>query len=184
MAGSTVNPRIWVNADVYVAPVGTAGPTGVAAAWGAGWTALGLLSEDGMTEKNEQDQTDHYAYGAILVRTTKSKQKRTIKVTCLEDTPIVWGLVNPGSTAATATGITTRTVKVRNVPDPRAFGLQLVDGSIITRRIIPNAEVIEVGEVSMKDDEMAMYELMITIYPSAAGVLYTDITNDTQAVVV
>lgn len=188
MAGDVANPRIWVNADVYVAPVGTTAPTDVTTAWAAAWDALGLLSEDGMTETREEESTDHYAWGGILVRTTRSKHKRTFTVTALEDNPTVWGLVNPGSTATTSAGptppagVTTRQVYVPG-PDPRAFGLELVDGDITKRRVIPRGEVVAVGDVTISDNEMAMYELTINVYPDGAGVLYIDITDDPQAVV-
>lgn len=181
--GDTENPRIWVNADVYVAPVGTAGPTDIDTALNGAFDALGLLSEDGMTESRDQEQTDHYAHGGILVRTTKSKHKRTMVVTALEDNPTVFGLANPGSSAVTAAGVTTRTVKIPNQPDPRAFVLELVDGDITRRRYIPRGEVTEVGEVTIADDEMEMKELTITIYPDENSVLYYDITDDPQAVV-
>lgn len=182
MAGDTANPRIWLGADVYVAPVGSTAPVDVTAAWAAAWVALGLLSEDGMTESREDDTTDHYAWGGILVRTTRSKHKRTLQVTALEDNKTVWALLNPGSSAATTTGLTTRTVKVPT-PDPKAFGFELKDGTVTKRLIVPRGEVIEVGDASYSDSEMAMRELTINVYPSALGVLYTEITNDVQAVV-
>lgn len=182
MAGDVDNPRIWVNADVYTAPLGSTAPTDVASPWGAAWDALGLLSEDGMTEAREDEVTDHYAWGGILVRTTRSKHKRTITVTALEDNPTVFALVNPGSSAVTNAGITTRTVKVPQ-PDHRAFGLELKDGSITKRRVIPRGEIVSVGEVQISDNEMAMYELTVNIYPDGYGVLYYDITDDPQAAV-
>jgi hypothetical protein len=184
VAGDIENPRIWVNADVYVADVGADEPNDVTAEWPSAWAPLGLLSEDGMTEANEQELTDHYAYGGILVRTTKSKQKRTIQVAALEDNPTVWSLVNPGSEATSGGGVTTREVKIRNAPDPRAFGLELRDGDITSRIVIPRGEVTEVGDRSIVDNQMAMFELTITVYPDAEGVLYYEITDDPQAEVV
>ena len=186
MAGDTDNPRIWVNADVYVGDVGSTAPTDVTTALDAAFEALGLLSDDGMTESREDESTDHYAYGGILVRTTRSKHKRTITVTALEDNPVVFDLVNPGSTASTSAGptppagVTTRTVKVPQ-PDPKAFVLELVDGDVTKRRHIARGEVVAVGDVQISDNEMTMYELTINIYPASDGTLYTDITDDTQA---
>jgi hypothetical protein len=183
MAGDVANPRIWSGADVYVADVGTTAPTDIATAWAAGWEAVGLLDGDaGMTESREEDQVDHFAWGGVLVRTTRSKHKRTITVTALEDNAVVFGLVQPGSEAETTTGITTRTVIVPTT-DPRAFGLELVDGDITKRRVIPRGEIVSVGEISLNDSELAAYELTINIYPDAEGVLYLDITDDPQAVV-
>lgn len=189
MAGDVDNPRIWANADVYVADVGQAGPITTTDAWPAPWDALGLLSEDdGIVESRDQDVTRHYAYGSILVRTTRSKHTRTIKVTALEDTLLVYGLVNPGSLSETAGAATTRTVVVPQT-DPRSFGLEVRDGDITKRRIIPRGEITEVGDVQYSDDEMTTYELTIEVYPvideatygTPLGVLYLDITDDPQA---
>lgn len=189
MAGDVNNPRIWVNADVYTAPLDTDGPTDTTTAWPGTWDALGLLSEDdGIVESRDQDKTDHYAYGGILVRTTRSKHKRTIKVTALEDNDVVFGLVNPGSLVETVGDLTTRTVVVPQT-DPRSFGLEVRDGDITKRRIIPRGEITEIGDVSYSDDEMAMFELTIDVYPvvdeetygTPLGVLWLDITDDPQA---
>ena len=180
MAGDISNPRIWEGADAYVAPYGASQPADVITAWPVGWQPLGLLSEDGASEARDQDVTDHYAWGGTLVRTTKSKHKRSIKITCLEDNPVVFDIVNPGSAASTdETGLTTRTVKTPTA-DPRAFGLELRDGDITRRRIIPKGEVITVGEVKFADAEMTGYELTINIYP-VNDVLYIDLTDDPQA---
>jgi hypothetical protein len=186
MAGDVDNPRIWLNADVYVADLGTTAPVDVVAAWAAGWEFIGLLGEDGMTEAREQDSTDHYAWGSILVRNVRSRHKRTFVVNALEDTHLVFGLLNPGSTALTSagptppTGTTTRTVKVPT-SDPRAFGFELVDGDLTKRIVIPRGEVTEVGDRTFSDSEMDMRELTITVYPTSDGTLYTEITDDPQA---
>lgn len=266
MSGDTANPRVWFNADVYVGPVGSTQPTDVTAPLNASLKALGLLSEDGMTETRGDTTDDKYAWGGILVRTTRSKHKRQFKVAALENNSTVFGLVNPGSTtspvfgtsqsitgtAATdlinlnahgfvsgqavtfatltggtgltagttyyvmatglttnafkvsatsggtaidfstditagtvagATGATVRTVKVP-VADPRMFVLELTDpagAGAKMRRVVPRAEVTEVGDVSFSDSEMVGYELTITVYPDSSGVLYKDITTDPAA---
>lgn len=181
MAGDVANPRIWSGADVYVAAVGTTAPTDIATAWAAGWEAVGLLDgEAGMTESRTEDVVDHFAWGGVLVRTTRSKHKRSFTFTALEDNLVVFGLIQPGSTAVTTTGITTRTVIVPTT-DPRAFGVELVDGVITKRRVIPRGEIIAVADTSFNDAELAVYEVTVNIYPDAAGVLYLDITDDPQA---
>lgn len=180
MAGDTENPRIWVNADVYVGDVGSTAPTDTTTALDAAFEALGLLSEDGMTESRSEDVTDHHAHGGILVRTTRSKHKRTMTVTALENNPVVFDLVNPGSSASTTTGTTTRTIKTPS-PNPKAFVIELVDGDVINRRVIPRGEVIEVGDVTFSDADLTAYELTINIYPASDGTLFLDITDDPQA---
>jgi hypothetical protein len=182
LSGDTENPRIWAGADVYVAPVGTARPTNVSTGLNVAFEALGLLSEDdGITESRNEDITDHFAYGGILVRTTRSKHKRSIKVTALEDNPVVFDLVNPGSLVLSTSGVTTRTVKVPT-SNPKAFVFELVDEDIVKRLAIPTGEVIEVGDVKISDNAIASRELTINIYPDADGILYYEITDDPQAV--
>lgn len=264
MAGTTTNPRVWFNADVYVAPVGTAQPTDTTTALNAALKPLGLLSEDGMTETRGDTTDDKYAWGGILVRTTRSKHKRTFKVAALENNSTVFALVNPGSTSVPATvaavtatastdlvnlnahglvagntvvfsaltggagltagttyyviatglttnsfkvsataggsavdittdmtagtmtvtsGTYTRTVKVP-VSDPRMFVIEMTDPAgtgAKMRRVVPRAEVTEVGDTVFSDSEMVAYELTVTVYPDSAGVLYLDLTTDPAA---
>lgn len=182
MAGDTANPRVWLNGDVYTAPVGSTAPVNVAAAWDTAWKAVGLLSEDGLTEAREEDSTDHYAWGGILVRTTRSHHKRSFSFTVLEDNLVVFGLVAPGSTAATATAITTRTIKVPTV-NVVAFGVEMKDGTVTKRLVIPRGEVVEVGDTTFGEADMAMRELTVNVLPASDGTLYKEITNDPQAVV-
>jgi hypothetical protein len=179
MAGDIDNPRIWSGADVYVAPVGTTAPTNLSSSLNAAYKALGLLGEDGATENRDQDVTDHYAWGGILVRTTRSKHKRTITVIALEDNLTVLGLVEPNSVTTDNGTIATTIVSVPSNPDPRSFVLQLSDGTVDKRRHIARGEVTEVAEITLADSEMTAYELTISIYP-VDEVLYTDITDDPQ----
>lgn len=181
-AGDTANVRVWLNGDVRVATVGTTAPTDTSTAWAAGWSKLGLLSEDGLTTEMENDSNDFFAWGGIKVKTVRSKFSRTFKVTALENSDVVYKLVNPGSTSATATGITTRTVK-NPTSDIRAFGFEKSDGSTISRIVVPRGEVTEVAEVKSSADEMTMYELTISVYPASDGTQYIEITNDAAAAV-
>jgi hypothetical protein len=194
VAGDTANPRIWTEADVWVAPpltIPTIAPGGdlsdlfdlLAADLSAEWDALGLLSEDGMTEHRDENTTDHFAWGGILVRTTRSKYKRTFKVAALEETAVPFGLVNPRSTSDTDGDVTVRTIIVPQ-PDPRSFILETRDGDNTRRRYIPRGEVVEVGDVLYGPEEMQKFELTINVYPDGDGQLFYDITNDLQAAVV
>lgn len=183
MAGEIENARIWIDGDVYVGPTDAPAPTDVDTPLDADFEALGLLSEDGTTESRTEDRTDHWAWGGggTLVRTTRSKHKRTIKVIALEDNAVVFGLTDPGSDVDTAGGVTTRTVRPPE-PDPRSFVYETTDGDVVRRRYIPRGEVSEVADVVDSDSAISQKELTITVYP-VDGVLYQDITNDPQAAI-
>lgn len=180
--GSTENPRIWLGGKVHEGPVGTTAPDDVETALDGDFNDLGLLSEDGTEEARDDDTSEHYARGGVLVRVTRSKHKRTIKVSCLEDNPIVQSLINPGSTQSTTLGLTTRSIKIPT-PNPRAFVITDTDGTYTARKSIARGEVIEVGP-EKRGPEMTMRELTIVVYPSADGTLYTEITDEPAAVVV
>lgn len=183
MSGSVDNPRLWEGADLWTGPIGTALPTALTDAMTTipAWKAVGLLSEDGASESRDEDTSDFYAWGGKLIRTKRSKHKRSIKVTALEDNLVVFGLVNPGSTVSTTTGVNTRTVKIPK-SEKLSFVLEMVDGDISRRRHIPTGEVTEVAEVSLSESDLQAFELTITIYPDSNDVLYVDIDNDPQGV--
>ena len=133
-----------------------------------------------MTESREDDKTDHYAWGGTLVRTTRSKHKRTLRVIALEDNPVVFNLVNPGSDVETTSGVTTRTVKTPQ-PNPQSFVIERTDGDITSRLYVPRGEVLDVGDIESSDSSITQKELTITVYPDGDGVVYIEITDDPQA---
>jgi hypothetical protein len=181
MSGDPTNTALWQNADVYIAPSGTAGPTDVSTAWASGWDAVGLLDgEKGFTEARSDTSSDYYAWGGILVRKTKTKHKRTIKFIALEDNDTVFNLVNPGSARTTATGITTATVKVPTNAD-FAIGFEVRDGTKVRRRSVLRATLESVGDVVNSEGTLTAHELTVVLYPASDGTLYTDVSGTVVA---
>jgi hypothetical protein len=177
MSGDPTNTALWANADVYLADVGTVGPTDVSTAWAVGWTPVGLLDGDkGFTEARSDTANDYYAWGGILVRKTKTKHKRTIKFVVLEDNAAVFGLVNPGSTRSTASGVTTATISVPTNAE-FAIGFEVRDGDKIRRRSVLRATLESVGDIVDSEGALAFYEVTVVIYPDGDGVLYTDVSG-------
>lgn len=116
MAGNNANVTIPAGVICYMAPIGTTAPTDLTTAWAAAWLAgdPGILAEETSDLNFDSDTNDFYGryqFGTLLVRHTNDKQKISFNVGFLEDNKTSWALTNPGSTAATVTGITTRTYK-------------------------------------------------------------------------
>lgn len=178
MAGDTTNAHSWDGADVYVGDVGSTGPTDLTTALDAAFDAVGLLDGDeGFTEARDEDRADHYAWGGILIKTTRAHHKRTLRFVALEDNLVTFGLLNPGSTTATTTGVDTRTVK-SPVSDPRAFVFELKDGGVVTkRRHVPSGEVSEVGDIVDSEGNVVAYDITVSVYPASDGTLWKDIVN-------
>ncbi|PPG39468.1 hypothetical protein [Pseudoclavibacter sp. RFBA6] len=181
MAGNPKATQLWQGADVYIAPLGTAGPSDLTASWAAAWKAVGLLDgEEGMTEAREAETGEHYAWGGVLYRRTSSKHKRTFKFIALEDNAVTFGLVNPGSTRTSTAGVRTSKVKNPLAGVQFAIGHNLVDGTKVKRRIAKTAEVVEVGEIKESETEPTVYEITVVVFPESDGTLYTTIETDPE----
>lgn len=183
MAGNAKNTSQWAGADVFIAAPGTAGPADLTSAWPSGWKPAGLLDgEEGFTEARDQESSEKYAWGGILVRKTTSNHKRTIRFVALEDNAVVFGLVNPGSERVTADGVRTSVVKVPVAGTRFAIGFETRDGNRTKRRIVEMAEVEEIGEIKDSETEPTIYDITTVLFPDADGVLYTDIETDPEHV--
>jgi hypothetical protein len=179
MTGNAKHVAQWAGADVYIAPVGTTGPSDLSAAWPAGWAPVGLLDgEEGFTEAREDETSEKYAWGGIIVRRSKSKHKRTIRFVALEDNDTTFELVNPGSERIAVDGVRTSIVKVPTAGESFAIGFETRDGSRSKRRIVDTAEVQEVAEIKDSETDPTVYDITVIIFPDADGVLYTDIETD------
>lgn len=177
MAGDTANAALWEGADVFVAVAGTAGPTDTWTDWAVAWEAAGLLSgTDGFTETRDEDKNDYYAWGNILVKSTKTNQRRTIKFVALEDNEVVFNLINPGSTRTTASSVTTSVVKT---PTNAVFaiGFELHDGDKVKRRSVLHAQLDAVGDKKESEDGLASVEITVVILPESDGTLYQEVSG-------
>lgn len=181
MAGDPTKVGLWINADVYIGAVGATMPIDTDTPLDAGLKAVGLLSGDeGFTESRDEDSSDYYAWGGLLIRKQKSKHQRKIRFVCLEDNLTTFGLVNPGSTRGTAdptTGDVVSTIKVPTTSE-LAVVFELRDGAKIKRRAVKRCTVDTVADITDSEGDMAVYDVTIALYPEADGTLYTEISND------
>lgn len=178
MAGDSKNTQLWESADIYIAPEGTLGPTDLTTAWAAEWKVAGLLNgEEGITQGREEETGEHYAWGGILYRRTRSKHKRSFKFIALEDNDVTFALVNPGSTRTSAAGVRTAAIKVPK--DARfAIGMELHDGDHVKRRWAKTASVQEVAEIKESETDPTVYEVTTLVFPEPDTTLYHEVETD------
>jgi hypothetical protein len=178
MAGTTANAALWQNADVYIADVGATAPTDVSSTWDASWEAAGLLNgEDGFVMSRDEEVAEHFAWGGVLVKKTRRNHKRTVQFTALEDNPVVFRLINPGSSApVTQSGLTTSVVKVP-VVEEFAIGFEVRDGNKIKRRTVKRATLEEVGEVTESESGLASVQITVVILTEEDGELYREVSG-------
>lgn len=181
MARDVDNVRVYgdVTSAVWVADKGTTLPTNPTTAPGVGIDDVGWLGDDGLTETRNVDSAEKKAWqGGVTVRTVKSSDSRQFKFVMLETNAITAGLVRPGSTVTTTTGITKTVVKAYLGQDIRAWILDTVDGPIHTRKNIATGEITDIGDVVYQSKEITGYEVTVTCYPDANGTLYEEYTDD------
>lgn len=187
MSGNVDNARLWANADVYIDPSGTAAiPADVETEWGTGWNLVGLLDgEEGFTETRDQETTDLFAWGGILVRRTKTKYVRSLGFVALEDNETVFSLVNPGSPAPTVDGGSGLTTRKIQVPKPKKIkaGFELRENDRVKRRFTETswAELSEVDERTESETALAVYTVTLVLYPDADGNLYSELIGTVTA---
>lgn len=169
MAGDTANAALWSDADVYVAPLGTTGPTEGTADWPAGWELVGLLNgDDGFTTTREQDVNDLYAWGGILVRTSRKNFKLTKKFSALEDNAVTRDLIWPDSPAGQII-----------VPKPKdvLIGFETREGDKVHRLITADHAQCDIdGDIVENESDLTKYEIVATIFPTGDKVLFDEQT--------
>lgn len=168
MAGNPANAALWTDADVYVGPTNATNPADVNTAFSAAWDLVGLLDGDaGFTQSRSWNKADIYAWGNVLVRTSRRNFKLTMKFTALEGAAqAVRDLVWPGSSATDLVVPRPAFVKV-------AFERR--EGTTISRLISTYRAEVEIdGDIVDKESDLTKYPLLATIYPEADGSLFVE----------
>lgn len=166
MAGDPSKASLWADADVYVAStLSTANPTDSSTAFGAGWGLVGLLDgEAGFVHARSQDTSDFFAWGGVLVRSSRRNFKQTTTFTALEDNDVTRDLIWPGSTA---------TALFVPKPVPVKIALEKREGDRVHRLITAQHAVIDLNsDVTESEADLTKYELLATIYPKGDGQLW------------
>lgn len=166
MSGNPDKASIWGDADVYVGPTTAIIPATKDDPFPGTWSLVGLLDgEAGFEESRSRDSTDYFAWGGLLIRTSRRNFVLTRKFIALEDNAVVAGMIWPGSGPG-----------VLAVPTPNArfkIGFQVKDGLKTKRAITRNyAEIEEIGTIKDSESELTKYEITVKIYPDANGVLF------------
>lgn len=167
MAGDPSNAALWTDADVYVGPLSAVNPASANDPFGSDWGLVGLLDgDDGMPESRDEDTDDKFAWGGILVRTSRAHFKLTKSFSVLEDNPTTRSLIWPGSS---------ETEIVVPVPVPVKVAFEVRDSGTgkIKRLITRLHAIVEVdGDVDQNETDLTKVTLVATIYPDSDKVLF------------
>lgn len=177
MANDAANVQVAVSGKASVAPTGTTAPTDSTTALAAGFTDLGWISNDGITEAYSDDTTEIRGNDGTVLRRIITGSAATLHLTLLESKSDVLELYHKGGTVSGTSGAFKIDVKAPNT-DPRSFAFDVLDGTEHLRIYVPNGEVTERGDIIYRNSEAIGYEVTISCYPNASAVLLTKFSDN------
>lgn len=157
-----------IGGSIWRAPVeGTTIPTDATSAL-TGFTCLGYVSSDGVTNANGRTVQNIRAWGGDVVLTTQTERTDTFAFELIESlNPEVLKTVY-GDDNVTGTDISTGIVVTANGAEDVEH-VYVIDqelrGGVKLRTVIPAATVTEVGDISYRDDQAIAYPVTLTALP-------------------
>lgn len=165
---------------VYMSTVGAVAPTNATAAWSTAWGELGFISEDGVTENPTMDNEEIKAWqSGAIVRRVITGSGLELSWTSIETNLRTLDLFYPGSVLTAVTGPPAETKLDIKLPvaTPKAFGLDVVDGTKRIRFVCPKGAIIDRGEVTYANGSAIGYQYTINVEPDASNLLATKYFN-------
>jgi hypothetical protein len=166
MSGDPTKANLWTDADVYVSfDLSATLPADASTPFGPAWNLVGLLDGDeGFPETRDEDTDDKFAWGGILVRTSRQHFKLTKSFTCLEDNDTTRQLVWPGSSATQI--VVPRPAKVLVAFETR-------EGEKVRSLITADhGECSLDGDHGENETDLESATIATTIFPTGEGVLF------------
>lgn len=165
MALDASKVRVAITGAIYVGPTGSTAPTDATSVVDSAFTDLGYVSEDGVTESHPDDVQEITAWqNGAVVRRVISKSDTTFQFTLIETKKGSLELYYKGSQVEVDGGGYKMDV-VAPQADPRAFVIDVIDGTKHERIYIANGEINERGDRNRNNSEASGYQVTLTAYP-------------------
>ena len=160
-----------VTGAVFVGPTTATLPTSPSTDL-TGFTELGHVSEDGLTNSNSMENTEIKDWGGTTVLNVQTGKSDTFKFKLLEVLnpevlKVVYGTDNVN--VDTLTGITTLKANAKDAGQHAYVFDMLLRGGAIKRIVIPCASITEVGDIVYVGNDATGYEITLGATPDSAG---------------
>ena len=166
MALASANVRVAVTGEISVGATTATAPTGTGGAL-TGFTGLGYVGEDGVTESRDRSTEDIKAWqNGDTVRTLVTEGSLTYNFKLLETTKAAVELAY-GTTVTQSVTDGNYVIVPTSTGGRKSFVIDVVDGSNLRRIYIPQGEVTEVGDTVYANGEAIGYEVTVTCYADA-----------------
>lgn len=158
-----------VNGGIWFADAGTTPPSDAVTALGADYTALGYVSEDGLTNSNSPESDTGKAWGGDIVITYQTEKPDTFSFTLIgaKDTDVLEAVYGSDNVSGTlATGITVTANAKEAEEHVWVFEVVMRDDTY-KRIVVPAGKVTEIGDIGYSDDAIVGYELTVQAFPDS-----------------
>lgn len=153
-------------------PLGTVLPDDAVAVIDPDLEPHGWMGDDGFTNNIQREVTKHYDFGGDPIKTTQDRYEETIAVTCCESNPTVLKTVFGDDNVTVDFSGGHRKISIRHdsAPLPRkSWVVRVVDGVKTRMLVIPEGQVVEIGEIVWLSSELVQYTLTIDCFKPASG---------------
>lgn len=165
---SAAKPNI--SGAIYRAPLTASLPTTADESL-VGFTCLGYISEDGITNSNSRESDEFKAWGGDTVLTSQTSYTDTFQFKLLEYLnadvkKTVYGSDNV--TGDISTGMTVSANSKELVSQAWVIDMIMRDDTM-NRIVIPSGKISEIGDVVYSDSELTAYDITVTAFPDSSG---------------
>lgn len=180
--GNVSTGKPGISGGVYYGATGTTLPTNATSSLAA-YTALGYVSEDGLTNSNSPESDTGKAWGGDIVITYQTEKPDTFQFTLIESKnanvlKAVYGSDNVTGTLATGLTVTANADEAEE--NIWVFDM-VMRNDTYKRIVVPVGKVTEVGDIVYKDDELVGYELTIQAFPDEDGNTHYEYITEADA---
>jgi hypothetical protein len=156
---------------VFFAPKGTAVPTDATTELSDAFKGVGYVSEDGVTNEVETDTEEIKAWGGDVVATPQTSYSEKFTLTLIETSAntlkVVYG--DDKVTVDESTGVITINHNSAEKTEMVMVIEVVMNDDRIKRIVVPKCKLIEMGEITYKDDEAIGYECTFQALPDTNG---------------
>lgn len=155
--------RVAVDGLVAIGATTLTAPSSASSNLPSGWSDLGFISEDGVTETLSQDTQKLKAWqNGATVRTLVTDGEASFKFVLLQTSAETIALYYGGTVGADGSIVSNPAAE-----RPRqSFVIDVIDGDSRIRKYIPIGQVTEVGDLVYKGTEAVGYEVTVVAHYS------------------
>lgn len=149
----------------------------------AGWTHVGFISEDGVTEANERDTEKVKAWGGDTIRVLQNEHTQTFTFTFSElGNPEVLKLIYGDENVTVGSDGKVEIKQNSKVLPHKSFCIEVLDGTKKIRKFIPDGQITETGELQMTHSAVMSVEATLEAFVDELGnKVYTTMTDTAAA---